>query len=128
MTLRPWRRNIQCSHNSFSVRFLDCVLRVGANWKNRGLGWLEFSITNLKQNVARTQTCCMRRTTLVNVLEHPTLLAIEIAAHECGGNGMASRNIRTLGVAKPRVTGLQFAQQVLYLLFELFVTRSSEDL
>src|SRR5690348_5835926 len=70
----------------------------------------------------------MRRTTLVNVLEHPPLLVIEIAAHECGGNGMASRNIRTLRVAKPSVTGLQFAQQILYLLFELFVNASSQNL
>src|SRR5260370_34584970 len=70
----------------------------------------------------------MSRTSLMNVLEHPALLTIELAAHECGGNGMASRNIRTLGVAKPGVTGLQFTQQLLYLLFELFVSAASKNL
>src|SRR5258708_3876992 len=70
----------------------------------------------------------MRWTAFVNVLEHPALLIIKLAAHECGGNGMASRNIRTLGVAKPGVTGLQFDQQILNLLLELFVTATSQDL
>src|SRR5713101_10103082 len=70
----------------------------------------------------------MSWTALVNVLEHPALFSVEVATHECGGNCMASRNIRTLGVAKPGVTGLQFTQQILYLLFELFVTATSQDL
>ena len=70
----------------------------------------------------------MRWTAFVNVLEHPALVTVEVATHECGGNGIASRNIRTLGVAKPGVTGLQFAQQVLNLLLELFVSAGSENL
>src|SRR5690242_14386303 len=70
----------------------------------------------------------MSWTALVNVLEHPPLLTIEVTPHKCGGDGMAARNILTLGVAKPGVTGLQFAQQILYLLFELFVTATSQDL
>src|SRR5216683_2105490 len=70
----------------------------------------------------------MSRTALVNVLEHPALFTIEVASHKCGGDGMAARNIRTLGVAKPSVAGLQFAQQILYLLFELFVIGTSQDL
>src|SRR6266403_2019253 len=64
----------------------------------------------------------------MNVLKHPALLTVEVAAHECGGNGMASRNIQALGMAKPGVTGFQFAQQILYLFFELFVTATSQDL
>src|SRR5437899_2194137 len=64
----------------------------------------------------------------MNVLEHPALLTIEVAAHECGGNSMASRNIRALGVAKSGVTGLQFAQQILDLLLELLVRAASENL
>ena len=61
----------------------------------------------------------------MNVLEHPALFSVEVATHECGGNGMASRNIRTLGVAKPGVTGLQFAQQVLN--FTLDIGRVTEQ-
>ena len=70
----------------------------------------------------------MRWAAFVNVLEHPPLLAIEVAAHECGGDGVASRDIRTLGVAKTRVTSLQFGQQVLYLLLEFFIIVASQDL
>jgi hypothetical protein len=79
-------------------------------------------ISDLQEDVARTQACCVRWAAFVNVLEHPPLLTVEIAAHECGGNGMASRNIRTLGVAKPGVAGLQLGEEVLYLLFEFFIT------
>ena len=41
---------------------------------------------------------------------------------------MASRNVRTPGVPKPGVTGLQFAKQALNLLLELFVSTASENL
>src|SRR6516164_563988 len=85
-------------------------------------------MSDLKQNVARTQSCGMRRTALVNVLEHPALFTVEVATHKCGGNGMASGNIRTFGMAQASVAGLQFAQQVLNLLFELFVSAALENL
>ena len=64
----------------------------------------------------------------MNVLEHPPLLAIEVATHECGGDGVAAGDLRTLGVAKTGVAGLQFGQQVLYLLLEFFIAGASQDL
>src|SRR5216683_7597174 len=70
----------------------------------------------------------MRRPTFVNVLEHPALLTIEVAAHECCADCMAAWHIRTLGVPKPGVACLQFVQQFLYLFFKVFVTVTSEDL
>src|SRR5260370_41519524 len=70
----------------------------------------------------------MRWASFVDIVEHPALLTIEVVTHECSGNGMATGNIRTLGVAKSGVTGLQFAQQILNLLLELFVTATSQDL
>src|ERR1700740_3695451 len=41
---------------------------------------------------------------------------------------MTTGNVWTLGVPKPSVTGLQFAQHVLNLLLELFVSAASENL
>ena len=70
----------------------------------------------------------MSWTAFVNVLEHPPLLAIEVATHESGGDGVAARDFRTLGVAKSSVAGLQFVQQILYLLFEFFIAGALQDL
>src|SRR5437016_5621523 len=64
----------------------------------------------------------------VNVLKHPALFPIEFVPHEGGGDSVAAGDLRTLRVAKPGVTGLQFAQHVLNLPLELFVSTASENL
>src|SRR5580765_35435 len=128
MTFRPWRRNDQVAYDTFAIRFLDCILGVLTNRENRWLGRHQFFISDLKKNVAWTQACGMSWAAFVNVLEHPALLTIEVAAHEGGGDGMAAGDLRALGMAKPGVAGLQFTQQILYLLFEIFVTATSQDL
>jgi hypothetical protein len=84
---------------------LNNILRIVSDWKNRWLGRLQFSISDLKQYVTWTQAGDMRGAAFVNILEHPALIAIEVAPHECGGNSMAAGNVRTLGMPKPCVTG-----------------------
>src|ERR1700756_694236 len=64
----------------------------------------------------------------VNILEHPPLTTIEIAAHESGSDGVAAGDLRALGMAKTSVAGLQFGQEILYLLLEFFIVGALEDL
>src|SRR5437016_7464510 len=70
----------------------------------------------------------MCRTAFVNILEHPPLTTIEIAAHESGSDGVATGDLRALGMAKTSVAGLQFGQEILYLLLEFFIVGALEDL
>jgi len=42
----------------------------------------------------------------VNVLEHPTLVAIKLAFHKSCGDSVAAGDLRTLRVAKTGVAGL----------------------
>src|SRR5437879_6381005 len=64
----------------------------------------------------------------VNILEHPPLIAIEVAPHESCGDGVAAGDLGALGMPKTSVAGLQLSEQVLYLLFELVVRVASQDL
>ena len=64
----------------------------------------------------------------MNILEHPPLITIEVAAHESGGDGVATGDLRALGMAKTSVAGLQFGQEILYLLLEFFIAGASQDL
>ena len=64
----------------------------------------------------------------MNILEHPPLTTIEIAAHESGSDGVAAGDLRALGMAKTSVAGLQFGQEILYLLLEFFIVGALEDL
>src|ERR1700730_17185138 len=64
----------------------------------------------------------------VNVLKHPPLTTIEIAAHESGSDGVAAGDLRALGMAKTCVARLQFGQEILYLLLEFFIVGTLEDL
>jgi hypothetical protein len=82
----------------------------------------------LKKNVAWTQACGMSWAAFVNVLEHPTLFPIKLATHESCGDSVAAGDLRTLRVAKTGVAGLQFGEEVLYLLLEFFIGGASQDL
>src|SRR5438876_248813 len=64
----------------------------------------------------------------VNVLEHPTLVPIKRATHESCRDSVAAGDLGTLRVAKTGVAGLQFGQEVLYLLLEFFIAGASQDL
>src|SRR5690349_6195878 len=128
MTFRPWRRNDQVAYDTFAIRFLDCILGVLANGENWRFGWLQFLVSDLKKNVAGAQTCRVRWSAFMNVLKHPALFSIEFVPHEGRGDGVAAGDLRTLRVPKTGVAGLQFGQQILYLLLEFFITGASEDL
>src|SRR3989442_7509468 len=106
MTFRPWRWDIQDTHDTFAIWLLDCILGVVADRENRWLGWPQFPIANLKQDIARTQADDVRRPSFMNVLEHPTLFPVEIAAHKGGTDSVASGDVPALGVAKSRVARL----------------------
>src|SRR6266478_9462645 len=118
MTFRPWRRNDQVAYNPFAVRFLNCVLGVLANRKNWRFGRHQFSISDLKKNVTWAQPRSVCGAAFVNVLKHPTLFPVDFVPHESCSDGMATGDLRALGVAKTGVARLQLAQQILYLLFE----------
>src|SRR5438045_7205166 len=128
MTFRPWRRNDQVAYDTFAIRFLDCILGILANRKDRRFGRHQFFISDLKKNVAWAEPRGMCRTAFVNILEHPPLTTIEIAAHESGSDGVAAGDLRALGMAKTSVAGLQFGQEILYLLLEFFIVGALEDL
>src|SRR5438132_8736131 len=128
MIFGPWRRDNQVADDAFAIRFLDCILGVLANGENWRFGWLQFFVSDLEKNIAWTQTCGVRWAAFMNVLKHPALFPIEFIPHEGGGDGVAAGDLRALGMAKPGVAGLQFAQQVLHLLLELFVSATSQDL
>src|ERR1700732_3998086 len=121
-------RDNQVAHDAFAIRFLDCILGVLANGENWRFGWHQFFISDLKKNVAWAQPRGMCRTALVNILEHPPLTTIEIAAHESGSDGVAAGDLRALGMAKTCVARLQFGQEILYLLLEFFIVGTLEDL
>src|SRR5262249_15544949 len=53
---------------------------------------------------------------------------IPFAPHERGGDSVAAGDLRTLGMAKTSVAGLQFGQEGLYLLLEFFIVGALEDL
>src|SRR5207302_10067766 len=106
----------------------DCILGVLSNWKNRRFRRHQFFISDLKKNVAWTQACGMSWAAFVNVLKHPPLITIEVAAHESGGDGVATGDLPALGMAKTSVAGLQFGQEILYLLLEFFIVGALEDL
>src|SRR4029077_180083 len=122
MIFRPWRRDNQVPHDAFAIGLLDCILGVLANGENWRFGWLQFLISDLKKNVAWTQTCSVRWAALMNVLKHPALFPIQFVPHEGRGDGVAAGDLRTLRVAKTGVAGLQFGQQILYLFLEFFIT------
>ena len=63
----------------------------------------------------------------MNILEHPPLTTIEIAAHESSSDGVAAGDLRALGMAKTSVAGLQFGKEILYLLLEFFIVGALED-
>src|SRR5216684_4484714 len=128
MTFRPWRRDDQVAFNPFAVRFLNCKLGILANRKDRWFERHQFLISDLKKNVAWTQPCGVCGAAFVHVLEHPTLLRIKLATHESRGDSVAAGDRRTLGVAKTGVPGLQFGEEVLYLLLEFFIAGASQDL
>src|SRR5437773_3346822 len=128
MTFGPWRRDNQVAHDALAIRFLDFILGVLANGENWRFGRHQFFISDLKKNVAWAQPRGVRRAAFMNVLKHPALFPIEFVPHEGGGDGVAAGDFRALRMAKPGVAGLQFAQQVLNLLLELFVSATSQDL
>src|SRR5438477_12809448 len=70
----------------------------------------------------------MCRTAFVNILKHPPLIAVEVAPHESGGDGVAAGDLRALGMAKTSVAGLQFGEEILYLLLEFFIVGALQDL
>ena len=51
---------MQGPHDAFAVWLLNCVLGLVPHWENRRLGWPEFSIPDLKEDIAGTQACRMR--------------------------------------------------------------------
>src|SRR5260370_16716527 len=128
MTFGPWRRNDQVAYDAFAIRFLDCILGVLTNGENWRFGRHQFFISDLKKNVGWAQPRGVRRAAFMNVLKHPALFSIEFVPHEGGGNGVAAGDFRTLRVAKTGVAGLQFGQEVLYLLLEFFIAGASQDL
>src|ERR1700730_7228579 len=108
-------RDNQVAHDAFAIGFLDCILGVLANGENWRFGWHQVFISDLKKNVAWAQPRGMCRTAFVNILEHPPLTTIEIAAHESGSDGVAARDLRALGMTKNSGAGVQFAEEVLVL-------------
>jgi len=64
----------------------------------------------------------------MNVLKHPALFPIQFVPHEGRCDGVAAGDLRTLRVAKTGVAGLQFGQEILYLLLEFFIVGALEDL
>src|SRR4029077_8154271 len=128
MIFRPWRRDNQVPYDAFAIGLLDCILGVLANGENWRFGWLQFLISDLKKNVAWTQTCSVRGAALMNVLKHPALFPIQFVPHEGRGDGVAAGDLRALGMAKTSVAPLQFGQEILYLLLEFFIVGALEDL
>src|SRR5260370_4066898 len=82
----------------------------------------------MQKNVAWAQSRGVRRAAFMNVLKHPALFPIEFVSHEGGGDGVAAGDLRALGMAKTSVAGLQFGQEILYLLLEFFIVGALEDL
>src|ERR1700732_682682 len=128
MILRFRRRHVQRPRDPLAVWFLDQILRVVAHRENRWFGRCYFTISDLQENIPRTKSRHMSWPTFVNILEHPTLGAIEVAAHERCTDCVAPRNFRTFRVSKSRVTSFQFVQQFLYLFFELIIGTTSQNL
>src|SRR6266481_9150951 len=128
MTFGPWRGDNQVADDAFAIRLLDCILGVLANGENWRFGRHQFFISDLKKNVAWAQPRGVRRAAFMNVLEHPSLIAIEVAAHESCGDSVAAGDLRALGMAKTSVAGLQLGQEILYLLLEFFITGALNDL
>src|SRR6266699_6797199 len=106
MVFRCWVRNLERSHDPFAVWLLDYILGLVAYRENGWIGWFQFSVANLEEDVAWTQSRDVCWPSFVNVLEHPALLAIEVTAHEGGTNCVAPWHIRALGVTESRVTRL----------------------
>lgn len=127
MTLRARRWHMKGAHYPLAVRFLNGVLRVITNRKNWRVGRMQLPISDLKEDVTRPQASGMRRAALVNVLEHPTLSTIDIAAHERGADSMSGRNVVALRVPKTSVAGLQFVQEFLHSPLKLLVAFTLED-
>src|SRR3984893_14009093 len=128
MILRFRRRHVQHPRDPLAVWFLDQILRVVAHRENRWFGRCYFTISDLKENIARTKSRHMSWPTFVDILKHPPLRAIEVATHERSADCVASRDFRTLRVSKARVTGFQFIHQFLYLFFEIFIGVTPQNL
>src|SRR6266704_58176 len=128
MTFGPWRGDNQVADDAFAVRFLNCVLGILADRKDRRFGWLQFFVSDLEKNIAWTHARGVRWAAFMNVLKHPALFPIQFVPHEGGGDGVAARDLRALGITKTSVAGLQFGQEILYLLLEFFIAGALQDL
>src|SRR6266404_5455913 len=128
MILRFRRRYVQHPRDALAVWFLDEILGVVAHRENRWFGRSYFTISDLQENIPRTKSRHMSWPTFVNILKHPPLRAIEVATHKRCADCVASRDFRTFRVSKPRMTRLQFVQQLLHLGFEILVPVGADDL
>src|SRR5262249_53535874 len=101
MLFRARRRHLQRAGHTLSVWLLNRVLRIFPDGKNRRIRRVQVTISDLEKNVAGPDSCCVRWTALVNVLEHPSLVAILIEAHERGADRVPPWKGRAFRVAKP---------------------------
>ena len=76
MLLGARRRHLKGACHPLSVWLLDGVLGIFSDGKDWRIRRAQVSISNLEKDVAGPQPCGVRRTALVNILEHPTLFAI----------------------------------------------------